>query len=62
MARVLFIDIRRTFVAENGEEEEEISGKGALEAEDEEDEDEYVEEEGNSENSPFEGAGIRVDV
>lgn len=62
MIRILFVDVGWTLIAENGEEEEEISGEGALKAEDEQDEDEYVEEERDGENAPFEGERVRVEV
>ena len=62
MIRVLSIDVRRTFIAKKGSEEEEVSGEGALEAENEEDEDEYVQDEGNGEDAAFEDARVRVEV
>ena len=49
-------------MAENGEEEEEVSGKGSLKAKDEEDEDEYVEEQGDGKDAPFESAEMGVEV
>ena len=56
------IDVGGTVIAENGEDEEEIGGEGSLEAEDEEDEDEYVEEERNGEDAAFECARMLVEV
>ena len=49
-------------MAENGQEEEEVGGKGSLKAKDEEDEDEYVEEERDGKYAPFESAGMGVEV
>ena len=62
MARNLLVDVGRTIIAEDGEDEEEVGREGALEAEDEEDEYEYVEEERNGEDAAFEGARMRVKV
>lgn len=62
MIRILFIDICRTVIAEDREKEEEIGGQGMLESKDEDDKDEYVEEEGDGEDAPFEGARMRVQV
>lgn len=62
MVRVLLVDICGTVIAENGEEEEKIGGEGVLEAKDEKDKDEYVEQEGDGENAPFEGAGMSIEV
>ncbi len=62
MVRILFVDVCRTVIAEDGEEEGEIGGESALEAEDEEHEDEYIEEEGDRENAPFEGSRVPVEV
>lgn len=62
MVRIFLIDIGRAVIAENGEEKEEVGGEGSLKAKDEEDEDEYVEEQGNGKDAPFESAGMRVEV
>ena len=62
MTRNSLIDVGGTFIAENGEDEEEIGGEGSLEAEDEEEEDEYIEEERNGEDAAFEGARMLVEV
>ena len=56
------VDVGGTIIAEDGEDEEEIGGKGSFEAEDEEDKDEYVEEERNGEDAAFEGARMLVEV
>lgn len=63
MVRVFFVDIGRAVVAENGEEEEEVGGKGSLKAKDEKDEDEYVEEQGDGKDATFESTqmGVKVD-
>lgn len=49
-------------MAEKGEEEEEIGGKGSLQAIDKEDENGYVEQKGNDKDAPFESAGMLVEV
>ena len=59
---MLFVNVGRTVIAEGGEKKEEIARESALEAEDKEDEDEYIEEEGNGEDAAFEGTRMLVDV
>lgn len=56
------VDVGGTIIAKDGEDEEEIGGKGSLEAEDEEDKDNYVEEERNGEDAAFKGARMLVEV
>ena len=62
MIRVFFVDVGGTVIAESGEKEEEIARESALEAEDKEDEDEYIKEEGNGKNAAFKGTRMLVDV
>ena len=62
MTRNSLIDVGGTIIAEYGEYEEEIGGEGSLEAEDEEDEDEYVEEKRDGEDAAFECARMLVEV
>lgn len=62
MVRILFVDVCRTVIAKDGEEEGEIGGESSLEAKDEEHKDEYIEEEGDCENAPFEGSRVPVEV
>ncbi len=62
MIRSLSIDVRGAFIAKKGGEEEEVGGEGALEAENEKNEDEYVQNEGNDEDAAFEDARVRVEV
>ena len=62
MISVLFVDVGGTIIAEYGEEEEEIGSESFLEPEDEQEKDEYVEEEGDGEDTPFEGSRRFVEV
>ena len=62
MVRVLFVNVGGTVIAEGGEKKEEIARESALEAEDKEDEDEYIKEQGNGEDAAFEDTRMLVDV
>ena len=62
MGDVLSVNVGGTFVADGGDEEEEVGRQGALEAEDEEDEDEYVEEERDGEDAALECTRVGVEV
>ena len=62
MIRVLFVNVGGTVIAEGGEEKEEIAWESALEAEDKEDEDKYIKEQGNGEDAAFEDTRMLVDV
>ena len=59
---MFLVDVGGTVIAEGGEEKEAIARESALEAEDKEDEDEDIKEEGNGENAAFQCTRMLVDV
>ena len=59
---MFLVNVGGTVITEGGEKKEEIARESALEAEDKEDEDEYIQEERNGEDAAFEDTRMLVDV
>ena len=62
MARIFLINVCRTFIVEGGKEEIEVGREATLKAENKEDGDEYVEDEGDGEDAAFESTRVRVEM
>ena len=62
MIRILLIDVGGAFVAKDREKEEEVGGESVLEAEDQEDENEDIEDQGDGEDAALEGPRLCIQM